>query len=52
MFHCWRLAAVFQVRCFLPKHYAVFHCYNYFDVDLIAAVYVYKLFHKHFLQHT
>lgn len=37
-------------RCFVLKHRAVFHCNNYFDVDLIAAVYVYKLFHKHFLQ--
>lgn len=39
-----------QVRCFVLKRSAVFHCNNYFGVDLIAAVYVYKLFHKHFLQ--
>lgn len=42
----------FQVSCFVLKHNTVFHCNNYFDVDLIAAVYVYKLFHKHFLQRT
>lgn len=39
----------FQVCCLVLKHSAVFHCNNYFDVDLIVAVYVYKLFHKHFL---